>query len=276
MLKRILVGLDGSDYANSASMAAIQYAKIYEATIVGLSIIDAPGIEKHLEGAPAGAIHYAEKERAHKMADAKTKAEQFLKDLKEKCDAEALRCELLSRTGSPHNIIIEESRSVDLVIVGTKTFFHYETQTGPGDTLKKILDETAAPVLAVPENMKAPENVLLTYDGSVTSAKAIRMRIHLTQKMPFHYIALHVSDDAEKSKALLAGLTKYLGAHDIDAETLNIPGDPGEVILDIAKKLMPVQVVMGAYSKSSLREWIFGSTAKALIKDGTIPLFVYH
>ena len=276
MLKRILVGLDGSDYADSAIAVSTQIAKTYDATIVGLAIVDVPGIEKHLGGAPAGAIYYAEKEREDKINDAKKRTRGFLYDFKKKCEDAGVKYELVSQTGSPYEVIIEESKTTDLVIIGLRTFFHYETQDKSGETLKHLLEHTASPVLAVPNKVDSLQNVLLTYDGSVPSARAIRMRVHLTKRMAIKWTVLTVTDDPKEGEKLLSGLLKYLKAHEIDAETLVLPGNPNEVILEVAKKMPGVQVVMGAYSKRTIREWLFGSTAKNLIEDGTIPLFVYH
>jgi nucleotide-binding universal stress UspA family protein len=276
MLRKILIGLDGSPYSENCIAAGIELAKTYDAALAGLAIVDEPGIEHHLAGAPAGAIHYAEKEKQDKLEDARKKSKQFLDNFKSLCEKQSVRYELLLHTGSPFRIIIEESKTVDLAVIGIKTFYHYETQVTSGETLKRVLDETATPVLALPQKAELPKNVLLTYDGSVQASKAIRMRVHLTKKLSVNYTILNVNEDMEEGQVLVERLAKYLRYHDIDSETLVLPGHPGKVILETARKLQPVHVVLGAYSHSSLREWLMGSTADALIKDGTIPLFIYH
>ncbi len=276
MLKRILIGLDGSKYASSATEAGIQLAKTYNASLVGMEVLDLPGIEKHLGGAPAGAIHFAEKEKEYKLQDAIQKAQKFLQEFGQKCKAAKVRYQLFSTSGVPFKEIIEQSKVTDLTIVGLRTFYHFETQDEEHDTLKKLLDQSASPILAVPETIQPYENVLLTYDGSVQAARAIRMRILITKKMSAKYTLLTVSDDPNHNQVLLGNMAEYLKSHGIMAETISLTGDHAEAILETAKKLQPVQVVMGAYSRSSVAEFFFGSTADALVKDGTIPLFVYH
>ncbi len=276
MLKRILIGLDGSKYATSATEAGIQLAKAYNASLVGMAVIDLPGIEKHLGGAPVGAIHYAEKEKEHKLRDAMQKTQQFLQEFAQKCKEAKVKYEPFSTSGVPFREIIEQSKITDLTIVGLRTFYHFETQDEERDTLKKLLDQSASPILAVPESIQPHENVLLTYDGSVQAARAIRMRILITKKMPVKYTLLTVSDDPNHNQILLSSMANYLKSHSIKAETISLAGDHAKAILETARHLQPVQVVMGAYSRSSIAEFLFGSTADALIKDGTIPLFVYH
>jgi len=276
MLKRLLVGLDGSDYANSAIKVALEIAKVYDAVVAGIAVVDLPGIEKHTGGAPAGAIYYAEKEEKDKLADAQKRTEALLESFKQKCEQAGVKYELISETGSPYEVIIAASKTADMTVVGLKTYFHYETQDDAGETLKKLLQETPSPVLAVPEHVGSMKNVLLTYDGSVQAARAIRMRVHLTKKMPINWTVLVVTNDQEEGQKLLQGMTKYLKAHEIEAETLILPGHPDDVIMDVAQKLPDVQVVIGAYGRHGIRELLFGSTAKKLIEDGSIPLFVYH
>ncbi len=241
-----------------------------------MAVIDLPGIDKHLGGAPVGAIHFAEKEKEYKLQDAMQKTQAFLQEFKEKCQAAKVRHQLFSASGVPFKEIIEQSKLTDLTIVGLRTFYHFETQDEEHDTLKKLLDQSASPILAVPERMQPHENVLLTYDGSVQAARAIRMRVLITKKIPAKYTLLTVSDDPNHNQVLLRSMADYLKSHGIKAETISMAGDHAEAILKTAKKLQPVQVVMGAYSRSSVAEFFFGSTADALVKDGTIPLFVYH
>jgi len=276
MLKRIVIGLDGSDYSDSAMRTGCILAQKTGATIVGLAVIDLPGIEKHLRGAPPGAYHMAEVEREHKLADAGKKTERFLQQCQRHCRETGVKCHLAAPTGDPLDVIAAESRTADLVIVGLRTFFHFETSTKSGETLRKLLEQSISPVLAVPEKATEPEKVLLTYDGSIPAAKAIRIYLQLSQGLDLHHLILNVCDDREKSDQLLDALSNYMRSHGIEAESLSLPGHPGQVILEVAKKIQPAVVVMGAYGESVLKKMLFGTTANSLIEDGTIPLFTYH
>jgi len=276
MLRRILVGLDGSPYAHSAMEAACMVAQSTGATVVGIAVVDMPGIDKSEIGATPGALHYAEKVREHKIREAEERTKKSLEQFSSFCKTQNVSCELAFSVGVPFKEIIEEARTSDLVFVGIKTFFHYETQTKSGDTLKKLLDVTVSPVIAVPKEFQKPKNILFAYDGGPQAAKALRMFLQLGLFTDAKATVLNVTEDIEEGRNMVNQAAKYLAAHEFETETLCMPGEPKEVIYEIAKKLMPSMVVIGAYSHSSLREFLFGTAASYLVEDGSVPLFVYH
>ena len=53
MLRRILVGLDGSEHSDSALELGIRWAKRFDALLVGIGVVDEPGLhgpEEYLVG----------------------------------------------------------------------------------------------------------------------------------------------------------------------------------------------------------------------------------
>jgi len=69
--------------------------------------------------------------------------------------------------GVPASVITETAALYDLVVMGLRTFYHFETRENDGDSLERILDRTASPVLAVPADPGAAfQRVLIAYDGS--------------------------------------------------------------------------------------------------------------
>ena len=55
---QILLGLDGSPYAQATTEYAGQIALNYNATITGVTIIDQPGIQSSSGLVPLGGTHY--------------------------------------------------------------------------------------------------------------------------------------------------------------------------------------------------------------------------
>ncbi len=282
MLKRIVVGLDGSPYSKSAVNYACNLAKNYGATVVGIGVVDLPEIEKHIgPGGPPGSGIYAKRLKDAKVEDALEKVKGFLKEFEETCKGNGVSCELYSEEGEPFEAIMEEGKTADLIIVGIRTYYHFETSAKPGDTLKRLLEKPVCPVLAVTDEMVMPENVVIAFDGGYTSARAMRSFVHLSRELSFasKVTLLRITEDKEVQEVCEAEMAKakrYLEAHGISVSALCKKGDPSRVILEVAKGLRPSMVVMGAFGKSTIAKFLFGSTANEIIEDASLPLFVYH
>jgi nucleotide-binding universal stress UspA family protein len=84
MLKSILIGLDGSAYSDSAIELGIEWARRFDALLVGLGIIDEPTI-RGPEPVPMGAAYYKERRDDLRMHEAQVKVEQFLEHFTLRC-----------------------------------------------------------------------------------------------------------------------------------------------------------------------------------------------
>ena len=90
MIKRILVPLDPSPYSKSALNLACIIAKVYDAELTGLVILDIPGIEDSIGPVPIGGLYYAEKLEKEKKEEAQKRIDGLLKNFKKKCEKETV------------------------------------------------------------------------------------------------------------------------------------------------------------------------------------------
>jgi len=278
MSKRIVVGLDGSPYADSALRMAVRRARVYDGTVIGVSVIDRPSIEQLAAGAQPGAIQMSEHTVSSMLNDAKRHAEELIARFRMTCDLEKVAHEDIIYTGAPFEGLLDEAKTADLIISGLRTYFHYPTREGPGDTLEHLLKEPVCPVLAVPETEELPQNVIIAYDGSRGAARALQAYAHVTPDIPEIYpvTLLCVASEYDKNKYHLEKASRFLRAHGIDARMMLRTGRPADAIKQVIKELHPALVILGQPMRRGLTEFLFGSTARDIIKDGTIPVFVYH
>ncbi len=278
MSKRIVVPLDPSEYTRSAIEIAVRRAKVYEATLVGVAVLDIDAIEDTVGGAPAGAIYYAEKEREKKIQEAQKVIAEIKENFIKRCEKEEIKYEVLEKTGEAPKEIMEEAKEADLIVVGIRTHFNLAKPNKPGETIKELLHNAVTPVLAVTDKSILPERVIVAYDGSEQSAKAMKAYAYISSKLPFanSITLLNVDEDIEKGQKILKKAKLYLEAHNFSVKTVVRAGKPSKVIYELAKELYPSLVVMGAYGRSGLSELFFGSTAREILEDGSLPLFVYH
>ena len=278
MNKRIIVGLDGSGFANTATKIACQHAQSSEGTVVGIGVVDLAGIESVERGAPIGSIHFAEKAEEHKLKDALEKVDRFLNSFEETCKKYGVKYELHSTEGVPFRAIVNSGKMADLIVVGLRTFYHFETSSKPGDTLQRVLQHSVCPVMAVPERMEKIRDVVIAYDGSMESAKAIRAFV-----LGFHPILkdldltlLTVSEKKREGESIQQDAQAYLRCWNAEPKTEIKSGKTDRVLLEYSTALDHPLLVMGAFGRSPISEFFFGATARRIIHDTTIPMMIYH
>ncbi len=277
MAKRIVVGLDPSKFSKNALDIAVQRAALQDATVIGVAVADLPGIERAESAAPPGAMHYAQKAIDSHLAKAQDTCEKLLDEFEETCKKAGVKCEKEYHTGRPSKVLVEMGYSADIAMMGIRTFFHFETQEDPGDTLRKFLEARPCPVVAVPETVVwPPKKIIIPYDPSPESARALRSFTLLTQQFPLQkdVMLLRVDDSIDEGMRCIKRQVKYLEAWGYNVETEVVPGDPKKVILETALANSPSMVVLVAYNHNPIAEMFFGSATMALINNGTIPLFI--
>lgn len=276
MTKRILVGLDPSDYSRSAVSLACVRARLFEGTVVGLAIIDLPGIQETEIGTGVGAGQFAKDAVAYHLKNAKETAAKLRQDFEKACNEAGVRYESILEEGDPAEVLVKHSFSVDLLVLGSRTYFSHETQEDSDNALKKILATRACPVMIIPKAFSVPEKIIFPYDGTPESGRAMRLFTAYTAQLPLvpEVLLVHVGDDAKAAEAILQPPTTFLEAHGRRVTRVIESGTPATRVLEIVKQHQPGMVVLGASSKGPLHKLFFGGVTERLIQDGTVPIFV--
>jgi nucleotide-binding universal stress UspA family protein len=277
MLQSILVGLDGSAYSAAAVELGIRCAQHAGAVLVGLGIIDAPTICKP-QPVPLGASAYKVHHDATLLADASHKIEQLLEDCAQRCAAAGVTCHLLQDTGLPTEHILLEALQYDLILLGQHTFFHFETQDTPDDTLAVVVKQSPCPVVAVPATLPEGRAVLIAYDGSAPATRALHMfqALGLDSAHEVHVVCV----DAHKEKAHLCveRAVTFLHGHNVvaQAHALATSEAPAHALLQYVHQIQAGLLVMGSSGRSPLREFFGGSVTRTMLRDSPVPLFLCH
>jgi nucleotide-binding universal stress UspA family protein len=284
MLRSILVGLDGSDYSRSAVAAGIYLARKTNALLVGLGVIDEPTIREAEPRLVGGGVPYAEpvlyRER---IANARHEVERFLARFTIMCAEAKVACKVLEDVGLPHEQIELQAQRYDMIVLGQQTRFHFETQEGYDDTVRRVLKNCPRPVIAVPARLdlnpdEPGHTVMVAYDGSLQAARALHefQNSGLAGKLPT--VVVSVSPDHAEAAGAAERAIDYLRFHDIKAEaqTVTSTESPARVLLERAKQHKSVMIVMGGYGQPVLREFFLGSVTRSLLSESPVPLFLYH
>ena len=278
MIRRILVPLDISAFAESATARACEIAKAHGgATVTGMAVVDTLDIS--LQNAPvyAALIPKSKAQTAKMTKDAAGQLEAALKGFRKTCETQGVAHEEVFLHGAPAARILEASLYHDLTVVGQRTFFHFETQKeSDGQSLKDILAETPAPVLAVPGPAHARpfETVLIAFDGSHNSVRALREFALFAAPYDFEVIVVTSGDTQEQAHLHADHARTFLVAHGITNVKIDVTEE--NIIKKVERDYLPWAdlIVAGVHTRHSLGDLFVGSLANFLIERGQTPILL--
>ena len=280
MIKRILVPLDPSPFTETALKFATTIARINKAELTGLVILDIPGIEKSVGPVPLGGLYYADQISKAKEREAEERIKLLLDKFEKECKAEDVAYRSAELQGSPSERILQESIYYDAVIMGLKTYFHFETEDKPGDSMTKLMQETITPVYGVPEKFNLPGipdekiKALIAFNGSLPAARAMQRFAQLAPAALFEVTILISEENKTKADYYLNGATAFLTSHgfkNIKQDRTN--NDISNVVEEKYLERADIFVV-GAHSKKGLFDFMVGSLTKYLIEVSRKPVLI--
>ncbi len=276
-IQRILVPLDPSPYTAASSRRACEVARRHFAQVTGLAVLDSPEIRRFFS--PVEVAHWPSIRASADLA--LEEARQTISRARERfamlCDELQVAHTESELDGVPASLITETSALYDLIVMGLRTFYHFETREGSGDSLARVLDRTGCPVLAVPrEPGPTFERVLIAYDGSFPSARAIRDFVGFARPFHFRIDVFTAGEDKEQANALLNRVASYLRSHDLNEfQVHHVTGSPWETVRDWFLDDTDL-IVAGIHSRKFLIDPFIGSFTKQLIDLDRVSLFLSH
>lgn len=279
MIKRILVALDPDSDTPVAIHYAADIARRYGAEVTGLAVVDLENISADTRGGGIGSMYYAERLRENLTEETRAKARALTQAFEEALQGTGIEHSNTVAEGVPFQRIVEDMKYYDLLVIGRTPHFFYHDPSKRTETLARVVQETVAPAFVVGTEYEPVDRVLIAYDGSTASARALQSFVNL---MPFgsdHEVELlSVWDEDESDAELMLRLAQsYLKAHGFDARTTSLSGsNPARQIAEYARTSNADVVVAGARVVSKLRRFAFGSTTASLLESCPRPLFVQH
>jgi len=272
MLKNILLPTDGSDYSLTASKYAIELAKLYKATIHGLSVVNVKLTQGQLIADLGNIVSLVPSQLEEVLQD---KGKIVLKELKEACETAGVRCNTSSSMGIVGKAICDKARIADLIVMGK----HGESGkwAGPllGSVAETVVRQADKPVLLVSKEYQPIDRMLMAYDSGKSANHMIRVAADLAMNLEVPITALVVSDDLEKGTPVLEEAKRYLEAYGIQVDTLLKDGVPAAEILLAAKDNNVNLIAMGAYGHN-IREFLLGSITEHVMREASCPVLLYR
>ncbi len=279
MIKRILVGLDGSQISNIAAEYGIYFSKKLKRPVIGIHIIDIRLLEgpflEDISGALGFATYADLTPKIKEVLDEKAKI--ILDAFAQKCREEGGDCSIAQAYGIVADEIVNMADPDDLIIVGKKGEHPEFIPLLLGSTAEAIARKSPCPVMITTEKFKEIKNIVLAFDGREKSIHAAQYINSFEEDLGLNYVhvitVLEHENDTETKKHIKELLKENLKVN-YDVEFL--VGYPEEELALFVENNSDKYdlMVMGAYGESRIKELILGSTTSYIMSKTTIPLLL--
>ena len=170
--------------------------------------------------------------------------------------------------------LIELEDNIRVLVLGMRGEEHEREEQHLGSHLESCIRALHRPILVVNNDFQTPKQIMLAYDGSEASGKALQL---LLQSQRFALLPIHlvtVGESAADAAVLQTRAMEKLisSGHQVKAATLD--GDPGEKLLAYQVENDIDMTLMGAFSHTRLREWVLGSLTVKMLLSSNRPLLL--
>jgi len=276
VIKNILATVDGSAYSNAVVEQSLYLAKRYNAFLRFLTILDVRISEWAVSiGAdgfmPTIPISTYQKETQKLLEE---KAGEVLKKCAQRAEHEQVKFSTVKVAGSPVEVICDQARMADLIIMGRRGEYARWSRGLMGATLDGTVREAHKPILVLPQEHRDIKKLLLAYDCNPQANHALQFAADLADRLESSVVVLAVNDDQALAGRAIQEALEYLRPYDLDVDSQISGGGAGEAILSACEQLGTDLAVMGAHGHTRLREALLGSTTEEVLRKIEIPLLL--
>ena len=272
-MKRILVGLSGTPYTTIAIRHMHEFAERHKAEVTGVTIVDLPRLA-NVGPVPAGAGSAAHDLVEYRMQVTEQRVKQAVEQFDRAFEDASTPHRVVHETGDPFEELINLWRYHDLTVLGLRGIFEYGLVHHPKDYLTTLVHKGIRPILAVSREYREINRVVIAYNGSIESAKAMKYFVNadLWDNLKVRIVCWR--DDKNEAEQLLNDAAGYCRAYGLDVETDHRPGDARESLVEYAEQWGADLIVMGATNRARIFKYVLGDTVLHTIKNADMPLFL--
>ncbi|MDO9279516.1 MAG: universal stress protein [Polaromonas sp.] len=274
--KIVLACVDQSRFATSVARYAAWAARKLDAPLEFLHVIDRhPDLEpvQDLSGsiglnAQENLLNQLSDEDEVRSRSRRETGRIFLNQLREQAlAAGASSVDVRQRHGHIEETLSEQQADVRLFVLGRRGASAETVQRDLGSNLEWVVRSVSRPTLVVGDCYSEPSRVLMAFDGSGVTRRGVDMIANspLLRGLPIHIV---MAGKAQAHSAKLVGNAQAVLTAAGFSVTTEISTEAPEVAIpQIVQDKKIDLLVMGSYSHSPLRAWLFGSKTSALLRS---------
>ncbi len=276
MIKRILVGVDGSEHAAAALSHALWLGKRLDATVSGIHIVDIVSIEGSFFHDISGSLGFEPYlDFTAKMRSAlQDRGRTLLESFERQCEAAGVRHDSKLTIGVIASELCDGAREADLLVLGHRGTNARFTTGLLGSVAESVTRQCSRPVLMTPVSFAEVKSPLLAWDGSERASGAMHEAANLCTALSLPLTVLTVAREQEEGEEIVEQARRYLSSYSINV-TYNIKaGQAGEQIPACMKEDGHDLIFMGSHGQSRILEWVLGSTTEFVLRNVGCPVFL--
>ncbi len=277
-LRRLLVPIDPSPFSEAALRTACFVAKAHQATVSSVAVLDSDDIRASLIPAMGPYYPLMVEEIRRKINHADQVLRKHLDHAAAYCREAGVEHRETGYEGLPADRLMASAIFHDLLVAGMETSFHFETRGERGQSLHRLLEHSATPVLAVPPaGLDRLERVLVAFDGSIGAARALRDFLLLAAPFDPEIVLVTAEQTPELSDFLLGNAEAYLQDHGFAKVSRLASSEPVSALFDSLLEPGGTDlVVLGMRARHVIRDLFVGNFTRTMMERGDTALFLSH
>ncbi|MGD9856268.1 MAG: universal stress protein [Planctomycetaceae bacterium] len=273
MIKRILVDLSdvrrGSTIARYATELGCQQQA--EVTVVREVTADVATPEGPL--LTFAAAGWARQLRRQSVIDSQEAAAAAVEELRVDCTAKGVPFQIVEREPEAFRTIVERFQFFDLFVCGTNLCLdanHLETGS---EGLIQLVEQGVRPILAVSDEHRPFDRVLVALSGDADSAQTLKQFIQ-SGICPTAELEIVTFAQDERAQRILSESMRYCRRHGVEPVQQVLKGPMSEELLPHAVESGADLIVLGNSDHSRLARWFFGGAVMEIIRESDRSLFL--
>ncbi len=196
----------------------------------------------------------------------------FLNRLRERALAAGVESvDMRQRHGLLDDTLRDWEPGVRLFVLGRHGQSAVASRPDLGSNVERVVRVLQRPVLTVTEDFKAPQRVLIAFDGSALTQRGVQMVAEspLLRGLPVHLLMVGKTHQAGPREMEVAAASLRKAGFTVQASIQD--GDAQNLILQTIESESIDLLVMGAYHHPRWRNMLFGSRTDELLRAVRIP-----
>ena len=278
MIQQILVGIDGSEYSDTALQYGCYLAKAFQATVHGVHVVDIVQVESPLLYDLAGAIGAAPQLNLTTLMrqNLEVRGQQLLAQCRQVCEAEQVPSVAHLVTGVVPTEILRVAQGMDLILVGRGGLHIGLSKALLGSAVETVVRRSSTPTFVTPARFAPPRKALLATDGSPSAMAALEIAAACasTLALPLHVV--HGTAIATCGQQVLDEAQARLTAVGVSYQGELYVGNAHEDLVRYITEREYDLLFMGAFGHQRIVEWVLGSTTQYVLRTCPAPVVLCH
>jgi nucleotide-binding universal stress UspA family protein len=272
----ILVALDGSIWSDAVTRMAIELARDTErptrlTAIHVVSVVRMSG--KRLRDL-AGFLGFEPVIVPEKVeAFYRQRGQDILDGFAEACEEAGVVHRELLEQGNVVERLVHHGDKSDLVLIGARGDRELAWPGMGGTTVERVVKNLETRALVVPQDQGPLTGILLGYDGSDGSAKALRATRHLLELVPLPVHAVYVTE-GKLERDPLQEVRDHLAGLDVELHLHRMDGEPREVLVSAASEHGCNLIALGYRKRSIIGDVFLGRVTEWLLRYVPVALLI--